>query len=60
MDRLIWLLLALVLVLAGVYLHVHLAGEWLAFLIGGIGAGVGLALVGSLIHDAFAGQRDRR
>ena len=60
MDRLIWLLLALVLLLAGVYLHVHLAGEGLAFLVAGIGAGIGLALIGSLVHDAFAGPRDRR
>ena len=57
MDRLTWLLLALVLLLVGVYLHVHLAGEWLAYLVPGVGAGIGLALVGSVIHDAFAGQR---
>jgi hypothetical protein len=57
MDRLSWLLLALVLLLAGLYLHVRLAGEWLAYLLAGIGAGIGLALLGSVIHDAFAGQR---
>jgi hypothetical protein len=57
MDRLSWLLLALVLLLAGVYLHVRLAGEWLAYLLAGMGAGIGLALLGSIIHDAFAGQR---
>src|ERR1700686_585869 len=34
MDRLTWLLLALVLLLGGLYLHVHLAGDWLAFLVG--------------------------
>lgn len=60
MDRLTWLLLALVLLLVGVYLHVHLAGEWLVYLVAGVGAGIGLALVGSVIHDAFAGQHDRR
>lgn len=60
MDRLSWLLLALVLLLAGVYLDVRLADEWLAYLLAGIGAGIGLALLGSVIHDAFAGQRERR
>ena len=59
MDRLTWLLLAIVLVLVGVYLHVHLAGEWLAYLVAGVGAGIGFALMGSVIHDAFAGQREK-
>lgn len=59
-DRLTWLALALVLLLGGLYLHLHLAGEWLVYLVAGIGAGIGLALVGSVIHDAFAGQRERR
>jgi hypothetical protein len=59
-DRLTWLVLALVLLLGGVYLHVHRVGEWLAYLVAGVGAGIGLALFGSLIHDAFAGQGSRR
>jgi hypothetical protein len=57
MDRLSWLLLAVVLLLAGFYLHVRLADEALSFLVAGIGAGIGLALLGSIIHDASAGQR---
>ena len=60
MDRVTWLVLALVLLLGALYLHVHLAGEWLAYLVAGIGAGIGLALVGSVIHDGFAGQRGPR
>jgi len=52
-DRLTWLLLALVLLLGGLYLHVHLAGDWLAFLMAGVGAGIDIALAGSVIHDAF-------
>jgi 1,4-dihydroxy-2-naphthoate octaprenyltransferase len=55
-DRLTWLVLALVLVLGAVYLHVHQESDWLAYLLGGIGIGIGLALTGSLIRDAFAGQ----
>jgi hypothetical protein len=58
-DRLTWLLLALVLLLAGLYLHVRLADEGLAYLVAGVGAGIGIALIGSVIHDAFAGQRHR-
>ena len=59
MGRLTWLVLALVLLLGGVYMHVH-QFEWLAYLIAGVGAGIGLAWTGSVIHDAFAGQRERR
>jgi len=59
-DRLTWLVLALVLLLGGLYLHVHLASEWLAYLLAGVGAGIGIALVGTLIHDVFAGQREPR
>jgi opacity protein-like surface antigen len=58
MDRLSWLLLALVLMLAGIYLDMRFGGEWLAYLLAGIGAGIGLALLGSVIHDAVAGQRN--
>jgi hypothetical protein len=60
LDRLTWLVLALVLLLGGVYLHVHQIYDGFAYLSAGIGAGIGLALTGSVIHDAFAGQRERR
>jgi hypothetical protein len=59
MDRLSWLLIGLVLVLAGLYLHIRLADEALSYLVAGVGAGIGVALLGSIIHDAFAGQRNQ-
>ncbi|HEV3097084.1 MAG TPA: hypothetical protein VG104_08055 [Candidatus Dormibacteraeota bacterium] len=52
--------MAIVLVLAGVYLHLHLVADWLSYLVCGVGAGIGIALAGTVIHDAFAGQRERR
>jgi len=58
-DRLTWLVLALVLVLGGIYLLVLRAGEWLAYLVAGVGGGIGLALIGSIIHDSLAGQSHR-
>ena len=60
MDRLTWLVLGVVLLLIGFYLHVHQVWDGLAYLSAGIGAGIGIALTGSVIHDAFAGQRERR
>ena len=53
-------MVALVLLLSGVYLYLQLVADWLAFLMIGVGAGIGIALTGSVIHDAFAGQRTRR
>jgi 4-amino-4-deoxy-L-arabinose transferase-like glycosyltransferase len=48
-----------VLVLTGLYLHLHQLADWLVYLIAGIGSGIGLAVTGSLIHDAFVGARRR-
>jgi hypothetical protein len=42
------------------YLHVHLAGDWLAFLVAGVGAGIVIAVAGSVIHDAFTNQHERQ
>jgi hypothetical protein len=53
-------MLAVVLVLGGVYLYLHLVADWLAFLVIGVGAGITIALTGTVIHDVFAGQRERR
>ena len=55
MVRLTWFILAVVLALGGWDLLIRnwlgLAG-WLAM---GIGAGIAVAVVGSLLHDALAG-----
>jgi hypothetical protein len=58
-DRLTWLVLALVLMLGGVYLHVHQVADWLTYLTAGVGAGIALALTGSVIHDALTAPRNR-
>jgi hypothetical protein len=56
-DRLAWGLLAMVLVLAGLYLPGHLPARWVSYLLLGVGAGIGCALAGSLLRDALAGNR---
>jgi hypothetical protein len=53
------LLLALVLLLGALYLHVHDAADWVTYTTAGVGAGIVLALTGSLIHDAFSTPRSR-
>jgi len=52
-DRLAWGLLAMVLILAGLYVPGHLSVGWVSYLILGIGAGIGIALAGSLLRDAL-------
>lgn len=57
MDRLAWGLLAIVLVLAGLYVPGHLPVAWVSYLLVGMGAGIGCALAGSLLRDALTGNR---
>ena len=57
MVRLTWFILAVVLALAGWDLLIR---NWLGlfgWLVLGIGAGIAVAVLGSLLHDALAGPR---
>jgi hypothetical protein len=57
--RLIWALVALILGLAGWLLLLNDVFGIAGFLVIGVGAGIGCALLGSLAHDALAGPRER-
>lgn len=57
MDRLAWGLLAVVLVLAGLYVLDLVPTDWISYLVMGIGVGIGCAVAGSLLHDALTGKR---
>ena len=59
MVRLVWSLVALVLALGGWNLLESGVLDWAAWLVIGIGLGIGCAVVGSLAHDALAGPRER-
>lgn len=57
--RLVWMLIALVVALAGWFMLVQdLAGQ-AGFVLIGVGVGIGCAVIGSLAHDALAGPRER-
>ncbi|HEY8762096.1 MAG TPA: hypothetical protein VIP52_14440 [Candidatus Dormibacteraeota bacterium] len=55
MERGLWALAALVLGLGGWYLLLLGIAAWLAYLLIGVGVGIGCAVLGSLAHDALAG-----
>ncbi len=54
MNRLIWALIALVLLLGGVYVRLHRPDDWVAFLMLGVGVGIVSAVAGSFVHDVLA------
>jgi hypothetical protein len=58
-ERGLWALAALVLGLGGWYLLLLGIADWLAYLLIGVGVGIGCAVVGSLAHDALAGTNER-
>jgi hypothetical protein len=59
MERGLWALAGLVLGLGGWYLVLLGIAGWLAYLLIGVGVGIGVAVVGSLAHDALAGTSER-
>ncbi len=57
MDRLAWGLLAVVLVLGGLYALGRLPADWVSYVMVGVGLGIGCAVAGSLLHDVLADKR---
>ena len=45
--------------LSGWYLLLLGIGAWIAYLLIGVGVGIGCAVVGSLAHDALAGTNEK-
>jgi hypothetical protein len=58
-ERGLWALAALVLGLGGWYLLLLGVADWLAYLLIGVGVGIGCGVVGSLAHDALAGTNEK-
>ena len=59
MARLGWFVVAVILGLAGADLLVRGWLGWTGWFVAGVGLGIGCAVVGSLLHDALAGSRER-
>lgn len=59
MTRLIWFIVAVILGLIGFDLLVRGWLDWFGWLLAGVGLGIGTGVVGSLLHDALAGPRER-
>ena len=57
--RLVWVLVAVVLGLAGWLMLLQSIGGQVGFVVVGVGVGIGCAVIGSLAHDALAGPRER-
>jgi hypothetical protein len=57
--RLTWFILAVVLALVGWDLLIRDWLGWFGWLVPGVGAGIAVAVLGSLLHDALAGPRAR-
>ena len=57
--RLVWALIALVLAMTGWLMLLDSVFGQSGYIVVGVGAGIGCALIGSLAHDALAGPRER-
>jgi len=58
-TRLVWLMLAIVLAMAGWLLLLESVFGEAGYVVIGVGAGIGCAVLGSRAHDALAGPRER-
>jgi len=58
-TRLVWALVALILGLGGWLMLLNDTFGASGYVVVGIGAGIGCAVIGSLAHDALAGPRER-
>ena len=59
MTRLLWVLAGAVLVLTGWEMLLRNILDWAGWFPIGVGAGMAVAVIGSLAHDALAGSRER-
>jgi hypothetical protein len=58
-TRLVWFIVAVILTLVGFDLLARGWLGWTGWFVSGVGLGVACAVVGSLLHDALAGSRER-
>jgi hypothetical protein len=58
-TRLGWFILAVVLALLGFDMLARDFLGWTGWFVAGVGIGIGCGVVGSLLHDALAGPRER-
>ena len=59
LTRLAWFILAIVLGLLGFDMLARDFLGWTGWFVAGVGIGLGCAVLGSLLHDALAGPRER-
>ena len=59
MTRLAWFILAVVLGLIGFDMLARGFLGWTGWFVAGVGIGVACGVLGSLLHDALAGPRER-
>ncbi len=59
MTRLVWFVIAVILVLVGFDLLARGWLGWSGWFVAGVGIGIGSGVLGSLLHDALAGTHER-
>lgn len=59
MARVVWLLVAAILLMAGYDMLVRSVLGWTGYVVAGVGIGIGTSVIGSFAHDLLAGPRER-